>query len=167
MKYTREVLQEAVQSSQSVAGVMRYLGLSITGGSHAHLSRRIKKFEIDTSHFTGSGHQRGQSAFNRLTPADILVVRPPGSARAKPHHLRRALVESGVPYACSCCGIPPTWNGAALTLHVDHVNGDYLDCRRENLRFLCPNCHTQTASWAGRNRSARTVSGATRGDAVA
>jgi 5-methylcytosine-specific restriction endonuclease McrA len=167
LKYTREILQEAVQNSASVAGVMRYLDLAVTGGSHAHLSRRIRKFGIDTSHFTRCAHLKGKPAPNRLTPADILIVRPPGSARAKPHQLRRALVEAGVRYLCASCGIPPTWNGEPLTLHVDHINGDYLDSRLENLRFLCPNCHTQTASWAGRNRGTGPTSDTPPGEAVA
>jgi hypothetical protein len=39
-----------------------------------------------------------------------------------------------------------------LTLHVDHVNGDYCDNAEENLRFMCPNCHSQTENFAGRSR---------------
>ncbi|MFC7450924.1 HNH endonuclease signature motif containing protein [Rhodococcus daqingensis] len=167
MKYTKEILQAAVENSTSVAGVLRYLDLAATGGSHAHLSRRIKKLGIDTSHFTGGAHLKGRPAPNRLTPADILVVRPPGSPRVKPHQLRRALIEAGVPHLCAACGIGPVWNGWPLTLHVDHINGDYLDSRLENLRFLCPNCHTQTASWAGRNRAARPASDTPPDDAVA
>jgi hypothetical protein len=152
MKYTREVLEQAVAESTSYAGVMRDLGLRPAGGTHAHLSRQIKKFEIDTSHFTGSAHTKGKPARNRMTWEEILVQRPPGSARVKPHLLRRALIEAGVEYKCFLCGLGADWCGNPLTLHVDHIDGDPLDSRLHQIRFLCPNCHSQTPTWAGRNR---------------
>ena len=144
MKYTREVLQDAVENSVSIAGVLRHLGLSITGGSHAHLSRRIKRFGIDTSHFTGQAHNKGKRSANRLSWEQILVLRAPGSGRVKPRKLRKALVEAGVPYSCQVCGLGDVWNGTPMILHVDHINGNHWDSRKENLRFLCPNCHSQT-----------------------
>lgn len=91
------------------------------------------------------------------------MTRPPESARAKPHLLRRALIESGVPHRCAECGLAATWRGRPLTLHVGHIDGRADDCRAHNLRFLCPNCHSQTATWAGANRfGTRTPSGAAR-----
>ena len=150
MKYTREVLEQAVAESTSYAGVMRYLGLKPAGGTHAHLSRQIKKFGIDTTHFTGSAHTKGKRARNRMSWEEILVKRPPGSARVKPHLLRRALIEAGVEYKCVLCGLGDDWCGLPLILHVDHIRGDPSDSRLEQVRFLCPNCHSQTATWAGR-----------------
>ncbi|MFD6058800.1 MULTISPECIES: hypothetical protein [Rhodococcus] len=67
MKYTREVLEQAVAESTSYAGVMRYLGLKPAGGTHAHLSRQSKKFGIDPTHFTGSAHTKGKPARNRMS----------------------------------------------------------------------------------------------------
>ncbi|WLF45448.1 HNH endonuclease [Rhodococcus opacus] len=150
MKYTREVLEQAVAESTSYAGVMRYLGLKPAGGTHAHLSRQIKKFGIDTTHFTGSAHTKGKRARNRMSWEEILVKRPPGSARVKPHLLRRALIEAGVEYKCVLCGLGDDWCGLPLILHVDHIRGDPSDSRLEQVRFLCPNCHSQTATWAAR-----------------
>ncbi|WP_205856969.1 HNH endonuclease signature motif containing protein [Phytoactinopolyspora endophytica] len=153
MKYTREMLIEAVKSSKSVAGVLRHLGMRQSGGSHAHISRRIKQLGIDTTHFTGQAHNKGRPPRNRLTWHEILVVRPLGSRRAEAHRLRRALIESGRQYRCEACGLGNSWNGNRLTLHVDHISGDCDDCRAENLRFLCPNCHTQTPTWAGAKKN--------------
>ncbi|AGL14805.1 helix-turn-helix domain-containing protein [Actinoplanes sp. N902-109] len=50
-----------------------------------------------------------------------------------------------------------SWNGKPITLQIDHINGRFLDCRAENLRFLCPNCHSQTPTHAGRNIKRRST----------
>ncbi|WP_406831545.1 HNH endonuclease [Pedococcus sp. KACC 23699] len=148
-KYTPELLQEAVTAADSVMGVMRYLGIPQAGGTHAHISRKIKEFGIDTGHFV---RYKGSGRHLRRTPEDIMQVLPFGSPRAKPEFLRRALVESGVSQSCARCGNDGTWEGSPLTLHVDHINGDFHDNQRQNLRFLCPNCHAQTPNFAGRGK---------------
>jgi len=149
-KYTRELLTEAVANSISIADVLRYLGIPFSGGSHAHISRRLKQLGIDTSHFRRVAPNRGKPSAWRLTPEQILVVSSPGSPRPKPSVLRRALREIGVLHVCGTCGIGAEWNGIPIVLHVDHINGNWHDNRKENLRFLCPNCHSQTPTFAGK-----------------
>lgn len=124
------------------------LGLRQNGGAHAHISRTIKRYGIDTSHFHSTGVGPGQQR-QRMSADEILVRRPDGARRVKPHLLRRALVESGVLYQCALCGNPGEWQGVPLTLQIDHVDGDFLNNTRENLRFLCPNCHRLTPNFAG------------------
>lgn len=58
-------------------------------------------------------------------------------------------------HECAICKIGPEWNGKTLTLQVDHINGINTDHRLENLRFLCPNCHSQTPTYAGANANNR------------
>jgi len=57
-----------------------------------------------------------------------------------------------LPYKCKICGISE-WNDKFIILELDHINGDNRDNRIENLRFLCPNCHSQTDTWRGRGKS--------------
>ncbi|MCZ4498054.1 MAG: endonuclease [Marmoricola sp.] len=150
-KYTREILQEAVDASESVAGVLRYLNVLPSGGSHAHISRSIKKFGISTAHFTGQGWNRGRT-HPPPGPEHYLVLKEIGSPRTHGGRLRRALVMIGRPYRCERCANDGTWLSELIALHVDHIDGNYVDCRQENLRFLCPNCHSQTPTHAGRSR---------------
>jgi DNA-binding transcriptional ArsR family regulator len=66
-------------------------------------------------------------------------------------NLKRRLVEAGLlPSHCGECGIR-RWRGRPLALELHHINGDGKDNRLENLALLCPNCHSQTDSWGGRN----------------
>ena len=66
--------------------------------------------------------------------------------------LRNRLLDVGLKSnQCEECGVSE-WNGKALTIQLDHVNGNSKDHRLENLRMLCPNCHSQTATWCGKNK---------------
>ena len=53
-------------------------------------------------------------------------------------------------YKCSCCNISE-WNNKPIVLEVDHIDGNSENNRPENLRFICPNCHSQTDTYKARN----------------
>ncbi len=143
-KYTDYALSKAVSVSYSVAEVLRRLRIEkLSGGMHSHISRRIQTLQLDISHMTGQAWHRGKQSKRRLTPEDIFVKNRRKGYREHTHLLKRAMIESGVPYECNKCGQGGTWQNEPITLDIDHINCDYEDNRKKNLRFLCPNCHSQ------------------------
>lgn len=144
VKYTREILEEVAEKSRNVTDVMRNLGITNYGGGMArHISDRLRHFEINTSHFLGKSSRRGMVSCNRRSAEEILILRPTNQHRESAFRLRRALLEVGIEHKCAICSQGPEWNGMKLVLEIDHINGQRTDDRKENLRFLCPNCHSQ------------------------
>lgn len=69
---------------------------------------------------------------------------------------RKVIHDNTIKYACAICGNTGTWLNKTLVLQIDHINGDASDNRLKNLRFLCPNCHTQTSTFGNKNKIKRT-----------
>lgn len=68
-------------------------------------------------------------------------------------NLKKRLIDEGIiPYVCACCNTLPEWQGKPLVLILDHINGVNNDHRLENLRFVCPNCDSQSPTFAGKNK---------------
>ncbi|MFD5732127.1 HNH endonuclease signature motif containing protein [Streptomyces sioyaensis] len=144
----RDELAEAVAASRSIADVLRRLAQADNGTSRRAVKQSIEAYGLSTAHFTGQAHRRGLPSPNRKSADDILRRLDPGSLREKTGMLRRALDELGVPRQCAECGLGDTWQGRRLILEIDHINGDRLDNRQENLRYLCPSCHSQTRTFS-------------------
>jgi hypothetical protein len=154
VKYTPELLGPLAATSVSVSEIVRKLGLRPHGGTHNYIKLVLKKFGIDTSHFLGFSWAKGKSfgpSFRRQSARVILVLRPEGSRRQPAYKLKRALLEIGRPYKCEKCNIDGIWNGEPLNLQIDHRNGIIHDDQRENLRFMCANCHSQTSNFGSKN----------------
>ncbi|MEW2566566.1 HNH endonuclease signature motif containing protein [Streptomyces sp. NPDC047070] len=147
-------LRQAVAQSISIAGVLRALKRPDNSRLRTLLPRLTDEYGIDTSHFLGQAHQRGKPGPTPLKRPEDLLVKHSGGRRTRTSLLRRALLESGVPEECAECGTGPEWLGDPMTLEIDHISGDWADDRAENLRLLCPNCHSVTSTWCrgGRRR---------------
>lgn len=153
-KYTRELLAPIVAESRSIAEVLRRLKTGWTGGAHDTIKRRIREYGLDTSHFYGQGSNRGsdhRGGPRKKRPEERLILRENDGKPEAAFRLRRAMIEAGMPYQCAECGNDGTWKGKPLALQIDHINGNKYDNRKENLRFLCPNCHSQTDTFGSKN----------------
>ncbi|MEV5321129.1 HNH endonuclease [Streptomyces sp. NPDC052687] len=146
-RHTEERLRAAVAASSSMRGVVRHLGLAQVGGNQTHIARRVAALGIDTSHFAPV-----RTVPDDGPPGTRLRLGTPDAGRISGERLRRELLRTGREECCSQCGTGPEWNGRPLTLEVDHVNGNWWDNRPENLRLLCPNCHSVTDTYRGRKR---------------
>ncbi len=142
IKITDEMLANAVASSISFMEVLRKLGIKQAGGSNSHYKARSDKLGLDYSHFLGKASNRGKINITKKSFDSFLVLRKEGG-RQRSSKLVRSLLEIGRKHECAKCGQGPMWLGNPLTLDVDHIDENWLDDRAENLRFLCPQCHSQ------------------------
>ncbi|MGW7369137.1 HNH endonuclease [Streptomyces sp. NPDC054841] len=156
-RWTREILESAVAASTNVCQVLRRLGVEVVGGQQTHISRRIKAYGIDTSHFTSRVRTENMRDNRRRRSAEEILIedQSPQATRTPNERLKRAMRELGVSEQCALCGIEPTWQGHPLPLEVDHIDGNWRNNRSENLRFLCPNCHSTTDKYRGRGKGRR------------
>jgi hypothetical protein len=133
-------------------------------------ARRYDWAAVQTYYDAGHSVRQCQARFGFSRQTWTAAVRR-GALKARPHGLpldellvagvyrgrfnvKERLLRSGVKAAaCELCGLQE-WRGRPLAMALHHVNGDRLDNRLENLELLCPNCHSQTGNFAGRNRRA-------------
>jgi hypothetical protein len=146
-RWTDAEFVDAVAASDGVSDLSRRLGYTPNGGVHRMMRAHIGRLGLDTAHFVGARWPTTRPELIRKRPLAEILVR--GSTYAT-STLRRRLIKEGLrPAHCEECGLSE-WRGAALPLHLDHINGDHTDNRLENLRILCPNCHSTTETWCRR-----------------
>lgn len=122
--------REAAKNSISIAEMLRHLGLEVKGGNYKTINRKILQYNIDISHFLGHAHSRGKT-----------LVENPISGEA----IKRRLIKER-DHKCERCN-NTEWFDIPITLEVDHIDGDTDNNEYNNLKLLCPNCHSQTPTW--------------------
>ena len=159
-KLDMEQVAKVVNDTKSAAEACRQLGLS-TAGSATRFRKFLDDKQIDYSHWTGQLWSKGKTCLddNRLRKTKDISEIFTENSNASSHYVRKLILKRELKqYACEECGITGEWNNKPINLQLDHINGNRKDHRLENLRWLCPNCHSQTDTFCARNSNKQKVS---------
>ena len=149
--WTDEQLKLAVMTQKSYRAVIKTLGLVPAGGNYAQVQARVLELDISTAHFTGSGWNKGTTYHTKTRPAieELLI----DGSSIQSYKLKRRLYEEGLKeQKCEICGWAEISSDGRIPLELDHINGRHNDNRLENLRVLCPNCHSLQPTHRGKNK---------------
>jgi len=151
--FTKEQLELAAKHSYSFAEMIRQLKKKQGGSLQKRLIKLVKENDIDILHFTGQLWSKGKTVLqdNRVCKIPIEKVFCENSI-ASTSYVRSLIKKNNLlEYKCSKCKIVE-WQNMPLVLQLDHINGNRKDTRLENLRWMCPNCHSQTETFCSKNR---------------
>lgn len=137
--YNYDDVVEAVRISKTGADALRMLGRKTRGGSTTAFFRYLKRNHVDHSHFTWKGSRPAA----RKHWSEHLIQGMSKNAST----LRRSMLEAGFEHKCNKCGVGDIWENQKLVLQIEHKDGNHENNLKENLEFLCPNCHSQTETY--------------------
>lgn len=155
--WTNDDLINAVKDSYSIRMVIKKLGLVPAGGNYDQVNRYISELGVSTDHFTGMGWNTGDRKVT-VTPAIPLdMVLTTGSV-VQSYKLKKRLFDAGLKEPkCELCGWSEMSLDGRIPVELDHINGIHSDNTIENLRILCPNCHSLQLTHRGRNKKTRLI----------
>lgn len=145
---TDEQFVSLIKTSTNISEVLFKLGYTTKGNSwgYSQIRKRMTDLNLDMSAFKGKSVVANK--INTIDPSKLLIK----NCNHNRTVLRRYIIKNDlIPYRCAICGYLE-WQGRTLSLELDHINGINNDNRLENLRFLCPNCHSQTTTYGSRNQ---------------
>lgn len=143
-KWTDENFITAIKTSETLKEI--YTKINVKRADRAFIEKHAKRLSLDLSHIKwGFGKSKINNVKRPLN--EVLTM---NSTYYSTHHLKSRLLNEGLllPY-CDICKLS-MWLGKFISLQLNHINGDRLDNRIENLQILCPNCHSQTNNYAGK-----------------
>jgi transposase/Zn finger protein HypA/HybF involved in hydrogenase expression len=151
-----------INGSNTLSELLVKIGLGpLSGGGYKTLRQRIKEEGIDISDLRN--RSKLESAKNKISNNKKKfeeIFRKDSLYKGGNFVLKKVLIEKNiVENKCCLCGVNNMWNAKPLSLQIDHINGDNRDNRIENIRILCPNCHSQTETYSGKaKRFLKTIS---------
>ena len=148
--WTEVQLKSAVKNSRSVRQVIQKLGLVEAGGNYVQVQHHIKQLKLKTIHFTGKGWSKGLPRVRKSRDLSLLLTK---ESRVQSFKLKNRLFKEKIKKAkCELCGWSKSSLDGRIPVELDRINGDRFDNRIENLRILCPNCHSLQLTHRGKNK---------------
>lgn len=160
-KYSREIIEKAVKEAKSARRACQLLEISTGGSNSTRLRKFLEKNGYDISHWTGQSWSKDLTVLtdNRVWTKYSKEEVFSENSKASTCLLRKLIKKYNLlENKCAHCGLVDTWNGKPLNLQLDHISGNRHDQRIENLRWLCPNCHSQTDTFTSKNSKHKRVS---------
>ena len=152
-KYSDSEFSDIVSNSLTYKEIAEYCGLPFKGRNNKTIKDRIRHLGLSVDHFQSNFHNIKHLAIENKKSLDEILVN--GSSYNRTNLKKRLISEGLITNICSECGLSGEWNGKPIVLQLDHINGISNDNRLDNLRLLCPNCHSQTDTFAGRAMKTR------------
>jgi len=112
------------------------------------ISNALKKLYFEQPH-KHSGYLSIEERERRERESERLILSASFDSLSLDKKRKRVWLEQEG--RCARCKLSE-WLGSRLMLELDHKNGNHTDNSRGNIEFLCPNCHSQTGTWRGRNK---------------
>lgn len=151
-----EDFKKIVGKSNSLADILRELGYNnhLNSALYRPLKKRIEKDNIDISHIKlGKGSNKGRKFSQKHSKKDYIKILKEKDFVLHYSAKKKIIEFDIIPHKnCAICGLGREWNSIELRLQIDHIDGNPRNNNPSNLRFVCPNCHTQTDTFCMGNR---------------
>lgn len=150
-KTSVEEMKILVSESENLTDLLCKIGLNAKGRNPKQLKERCVKDNIDFSKLLVRKPSKVKNYQNAgVSLAELFKENSPVTRTT----IKRFCINYNlIPLNCSICSLKDEWNNKKLVLILDHINGISNDHRIENLRFLCPNCNSQSETFAGKNKT--------------
>jgi len=145
--YTDEEFIAIVKESVSIRQALEKLGLKPAGGNYKSFHNKVKSLNLDISHFTGQGWNKGKTLGPKRNIEEYLTNKHP----IQSYKLKNRLLSEGYfEHKCYKCDLTE-WNNEPIPIELEHIDGNNSNNNLDNLTILCPNCHAQTSTYRGKN----------------
>ena len=145
---TKEEIENVVKQCYSYADVCRMLGWKPIGGNYRIVHKYIEKYGIDTSHFDQTKSSKRKNIYE-ITEKPCSYYFENNIAINGSILLKKLIKEGFKENKCECCG-NTEWLNEPIPLELHHIDGNHANNKLENIKLLCPNCHTKTENFRGK-----------------